>query len=57
MLGIRRKAMATGKYLSLEEARQKNKLDKFAEKHPSTGNEKQFDMMLDAMVKELKDKK
>lgn len=47
--------MATGKYLSLEEARQKNQLDKFAEKHPSAGDEQKFDALLDAMTKKKKD--
>ena len=43
--------MATGKYLSLEEARKKEKLKRFAKEHPSTGNEKAFDGLLDRMAK------
>jgi hypothetical protein len=42
--------MARGKYLSLEEARQLAKLDEFAEEHPSEGDEKKFESLLDAMV-------
>jgi len=35
--------MAIGKYLSLEEAREKKKLDRFIKEHPSKGDEKVFD--------------
>ena len=43
--------MATGKYLSLEEARKQKQLKRFAKEHPSKGDEKQFDALLDAMAK------
>lgn len=49
--------MATGKYLSLEEARKKGKLDRFIKEHPSTGNEKRFDTLLDRMAKNKPTKK
>lgn len=42
--------MSRGKYLSLEEARKKEKLDRFAKEHPSKGDEKKFDALLDAMA-------
>lgn len=43
--------MARGKYLSLEEARKmKGGLDQFAKEHPSKGDEKRFDALLDAMA-------
>ena len=42
--------MARGKYLSLEEARKKGQLDRFCKEHPSEGDEKAFDELLDAMV-------
>ena len=43
--------MATGKYLSLEEARKQKKLERFAEEHPTKGSEKKFDALLDRMAK------
>jgi len=43
--------MSTGKYLSLEEARNKKKLDRFAKAHPTAGNEKDFDDLLGRMAK------
>lgn len=43
--------MSTGKYLSLEEARKKDKLDRFCKEHPSEGNEKAFDSLFGAMAK------
>ena len=43
--------MSTGKYLSLEEARQKKKLERFIKEHPSKGNEKAFDDLLDRMAR------
>lgn len=43
--------MATGKYLSLEEARKKGKIERFCKEHPSKGNEKAFDGLLDRMAK------
>ena len=49
--------MATGKYLSLEEARKQGKLERFAREHPSKGDEKAFDSLLDRMVKNKPTKK
>lgn len=51
--------MATGKYLSLEEARKQGKLKRFAKEHPSKGDEKTFDKLLGNMAKgnEKKEKK
>lgn len=43
--------MARGKYLSLEEARQENKLEQFAKEHPSEADRARFDALLDAMSK------
>ena len=48
--------MARGKYLSLEEARQKNrqgkdKIDRFCEEHPSKGNKQAFEGIFTAMAK------
>jgi hypothetical protein len=43
--------MATGKYLSLEEARKLRRLERFAKEHPTTGNKKQFDLLLHKMAK------
>ncbi len=48
--------MSRGKYLSLEEARKKDKhgkdkLEQFANEHPSEGNKKQFDALFGAMAK------
>ncbi len=43
--------MATGKYLSLEEARKKGLLDRFCKEHQTTGNKRQFTDLLDAMAK------
>lgn len=43
--------MATGKYLSLEEARKDDKLERFAAEHPSEGDEQLFDELLGAMAK------
>lgn len=42
--------MSTGKYLSLEEARNKKKLDRFCKEHPSKAKKKDFDVLLDAMT-------
>ena len=42
--------MATGKYLSLEEARKKGKLKEFAKAHPSKGNRSVFTELLDRMA-------
>lgn len=43
--------MAIGKYLSLPEARERKLLERFAKQHPSTGNEGEFDRLLNAMAK------
>ncbi len=43
--------MSTGKYTSLEEAKDPKTLKRFIKEHPSKGNEKQFDGMLGRMVK------
>ncbi len=43
--------MARRKYLSLEEARKMKRLDRFCKEHPSEGDKKQFDRLLDAMAK------
>jgi len=49
--------MATGKYLSFEEARKQGKLARFAKEHPTTGNKKAFDGLLDRMAKNRPAKK
>ena len=46
--------MSRGKYLSLEEARKSGKLAQFAKEHPSEGDEKLFDRLLDALAKAKK---
>lgn len=46
--------MATGKYLSLEEARKTKLLSHFAKEHPTKGSKKVFDALLDRMAKSLK---
>lgn len=43
--------MATGKYLSLEEARNDGLLDRFCKEHPSKGKKKVFTDLLNAMAK------
>lgn len=43
--------MARGKYLSLEKAGKQKRLDRFCKEHPSEGDEKAFDGLLDAMAK------
>ena len=42
--------MSHGKYLSLEEARKSGKLGRFAKEHPSEGEKKLFNRLLDAMA-------
>ncbi len=42
--------MACGKYLCLEEARKQKRLDRFCDEHPSEGDEKAFDELLDSMA-------
>jgi len=46
--------MSTGKYISLEEARNEKKLDRFIKEHPSEAKKKDFDGLLDAMCKPKK---
>jgi hypothetical protein len=43
--------MARGKYLSLEEARKKQQLDRFCKEHPSTGDKDAFDDILGGLIK------
>lgn len=43
--------MAIGQYLSLEEARKKEKLSRFAQEHPSTGDKGIFDSLFKRMAK------
>ncbi len=43
--------MATGKYLSLEEARKKDLIDRFCDEHPSKGKKKTFTDLVNAMAK------
>lgn len=49
--------MSTGKYISLEEARKQGKLKQFAKQHPSKGDKKAFDRLLDRMAKDKPKKK
>lgn len=42
--------MSTGKHLSLEEARKKKQLDRFAKEHPSKGDKERFDALLEVMT-------
>ena len=42
--------MARGKYLSLEEAHKQKQLNRFCIEHPSKGNEKAFDGLLNTMT-------
>ncbi len=42
--------MARSKYLSLEEARRLGKLDQFAKEHPTKGDAKALNALLDAMA-------
>jgi hypothetical protein len=43
--------MSHGKYLSLEEARRAKRIERFVKEHPTTGNKKQFDLLLRKMAK------
>ena len=43
--------MSIGKHISLEEARQHKKIDRFCKEHPSTGDQKLFDRLFEAMAK------
>ena len=49
--------MSRGKYLSLEEAKDEKTLKRFIREHPSKGNEKAFDDMLERMAKKKEPKK
>lgn len=49
--------MSVGKYLSLEEARKKKLLERFAKEHPSKGDQKAFDELLSNMALKKKPKK
>jgi len=46
--------MSRGKFLSLEEAREQDKLDQFCKEHPSEGDKKAFDRLLNRMAKPKK---
>lgn len=48
--------MSIGKYISLQEARKHNKIDRFVKEHPSIGNKKQFDETLNNMAFKKKPK-
>lgn len=43
--------MSRGKYLSLEEARNMGKLDRFAKEHPSRSKGNRFERLLDAVAR------
>lgn len=49
--------MSIGKYLSLEEARKKDKLDRFCKEHPSEADTKRFTQLLDAATTPVADRK
>ena len=42
--------MSRGQYLSLEEARNADQLDRFAKEHPAEGDEPSFDRLLGRMA-------
>lgn len=46
--------VSRGKFLSLEEAREQDKLDQFCKEHPSEGKKETFDRLLDRMAKPKK---
>lgn len=46
--------MAIGKYLSLEEARRKGLLKRFAKEHPSKGDKTLFDKLFGRMASGVK---
>ncbi len=48
--------MSTGKYISLEEARNTGQLERFAKEHPTKAKKKDFDALLDNMCKSKKPK-
>lgn len=43
--------MSTGKYISLEEARNHGLLDRFCKEHPAKGKKADFFALLEAMAK------
>jgi hypothetical protein len=45
------KTKSIRKHLNLKEARERRLLKRFCEEHPSKGDEKMFDRLLDAMAK------
>jgi len=49
--------MSTGKYISLEEARNSDQLERFAKEHHSEADKEEFESLLDAMCKGEKPKK
>jgi len=49
--------MARGKYLSLEEARKRGELDRFAKEHPMKGDAERFARLLEAMASGKKSSK
>jgi len=49
--------MSTGKYTSLEEAKDEKTLKRFIREHPSKGNEKTFYKLLGRMAKGKKKEK
>jgi len=49
--------VSRGKYLSLEEARKEKKLKQFADEHPSVGDKRKFEDLLEAMAKPLRTQK
>lgn len=48
--------MSVGRHISLEEARKKNKLDRFMKAHQAVGDGKSFDVLLDNMTFKKKPK-
>lgn len=48
--------MSIGKYISLEEARKHKKIDRFIKEHPSHGDTKKFNQLLENMVNKKKPK-
>ncbi len=49
--------MSRGKYLSLEEARNADKIDRFCKEHETKGDQKEFDRILNAMSMPVKKKR
>jgi hypothetical protein len=49
--------LPNNKKLSLEEARKRNKLARFIKEHPSEGDAKRFDDLLNNMTHNIKPKK